>query len=224
VRRGQAGPSSLDVYDAGAAAVVAPAAVPAPKGWHRFLRECEVVRRQQAHPRFLLHRSTYGWLCWCITWQAPFCLYSRRHGFNALQAALAFFLVLNVLICFWEISLGIHIMCVQISLLRKSQPEQRVCVCVCVCVCCCGCVCVYAVFRTYACLPCFHSLTNFLRRSYIRETFKSLQATYGNDRMRCISDLFFSSVSLKQIISTKFWSQIWASYSLYDPSYSNQEA
>jgi hypothetical protein len=45
----------------------------------------------------------------------PVTIHARLHGFNALQAALAFFLVLNVLICFWEISLGIHIMCVQIS-------------------------------------------------------------------------------------------------------------
>jgi hypothetical protein len=64
----------------------------------------------------------------------PVTIHSRLHGFNPLQAALAFFLVLNVLICFWEISLGIHIMCVQNSLFRNSQPKKRACVCVCVCV------------------------------------------------------------------------------------------
>jgi hypothetical protein len=60
--------------------------------------------------------------------------------------------------------------------------------------------------------------------SHIHATFKSLQATYGDNRMRCISDLFFSSVPLTQLLSTKFWSKIWAAYSLYDPSYSSREA
>jgi hypothetical protein len=40
--------------------------------------------------------------------------HSQRHGLNTLQASLAFFLVLNILICFWEISLGLHITCVHI--------------------------------------------------------------------------------------------------------------
>ena len=60
--------------------------------------------------------------------------------------------------------------------------------------------------------------------SHIHATYKSLQATYGDNRMRCISDLFFSSVPLTQLLSTKFWSKIWAAYSLYDPSYSSREA
>ena len=43
----------------------------------------------------------------------PVTYHSQRYGFNPIQAALAFFLILNVLICFWEISLGLHIMCVK---------------------------------------------------------------------------------------------------------------
>jgi hypothetical protein len=60
--------------------------------------------------------------------------------------------------------------------------------------------------------------------SHIHDTFKSLQATYGSDRMRCVSDLFFTPVPFAQLLSGKFWSRIWATYSLYDPSYSNREA
>ena len=39
----------------------------------------------------------------------PAYLHSVRHGFSALQVGLAFFLVLNVLICLWEIALGRHV-------------------------------------------------------------------------------------------------------------------
>jgi hypothetical protein len=39
----------------------------------------------------------------------PVTVHTLRHGFNPLQASLALFLILNVLICMWEISLGLHI-------------------------------------------------------------------------------------------------------------------
>jgi hypothetical protein len=39
----------------------------------------------------------------------PVTIHTLQYGFSPLQASLAFFLVLNVLICFWEISLGLHI-------------------------------------------------------------------------------------------------------------------
>jgi hypothetical protein len=49
----------------------------------------------------------------------PVTYHSQRYGFSPLQAALAFFLILNVLICFWEISLGLHIMCVKNNSFKK---------------------------------------------------------------------------------------------------------
>lgn len=48
-------------------------------------------------------------------------VHSRFHGFNPLQASLAFFLTLNVLICFWEISLGLHIMYVIMNPHNRCQ-------------------------------------------------------------------------------------------------------
>jgi hypothetical protein len=50
----------------------------------------------------------------------PVTLHTQRHGFNALQASLAFFLILNILICFWEISLGLHIGCVKKPCMLRS--------------------------------------------------------------------------------------------------------
>jgi hypothetical protein len=39
----------------------------------------------------------------------PIYAHTKQFGFSPIQASLAFFLVLNVLICMWEISLGLHI-------------------------------------------------------------------------------------------------------------------
>lgn len=39
-------------------------------------------------------------------------LHSTLHGFSVNQAAMAFFLVINVLICFWEICLSTHIVAI----------------------------------------------------------------------------------------------------------------
>ena len=39
----------------------------------------------------------------------PVTVHTQWHGFNPIQAFLAFFLILNSLICLWEISLGLHI-------------------------------------------------------------------------------------------------------------------
>ena len=36
----------------------------------------------------------------------PIVIHSRIHQFSIIQALLSFFLVLNALICLWEISLG----------------------------------------------------------------------------------------------------------------------
>ncbi len=48
--------------------------------------------------------------CWLLVWMAvwvgvPVGVHSAAHGFNGWQAALAFFLAVNLLICIWEISL-----------------------------------------------------------------------------------------------------------------------
>jgi hypothetical protein len=39
----------------------------------------------------------------------PVTVHTQRHGFNPIQAVLAFFLILNSLICLWEIALGLQI-------------------------------------------------------------------------------------------------------------------
>jgi len=58
---------------------------------------------------------------------------------------------------------------------------------------------------------------------HIKQTYLDLKIKYKNPWDAVIA-LFFSPLSLYELFSLKFWSQIWSTYSLYDPSYSNQES
>jgi len=87
------------------------------------------------------------------------------------QVALAFFLALNVLICLWEVGLGLHL-------------------------------------------------------STIEADYKRLLKTYGGgtQRLRAVVDLMMHELTVADTVSLRFWSRIWSTYSLYDPSYSNRES
>lgn len=100
----------------------------------------------------------------------PVWLHVIEHGqVSVLQVLLAFFLILNVLICFWEIGLGLHI-------------------------------------------------------TAIKNDYKKLSDTYGKQRLRAVVDLMNYPLQLQDVVSLLFWSRIWSTYSLYDPSYSNSES
>ena len=100
----------------------------------------------------------------------PICLhYSQYLRISMLQASLAFFLVLNALICLWEIGLGLHL---------KS----------------------------------------------IKMDYKRLSDKYGTKRLQAVVDLMMHDLQWYDIVSLQFWSRIWSTYSLYDPSYSNEES
>jgi hypothetical protein len=79
---------------------------------------------------------------------------------------IAFFCSLNILISFWEISLGRHI--------------------------------------------------TFINKEYLR-----LQKKFKNDEFGAVTEFFLMPLSIANIFSSKFWSRVWSTYSLYDPSYSN---
>ena len=87
------------------------------------------------------------------------------------QVALAFFLVLNLLICLWEIGLGLHL-------------------------------------------------------STIEADYQGLLKKYGGGahRLRAVVDLMLHDMTVADLLSLRFWSRIWSTYSLYDPSYSNRES
>lgn len=96
--------------------------------------------------------------------------YNEHHIFNTSHAALSFFLPLNILICVWEISLGLNI-------------------------------------------------------DFIKSEYQTLNAKYkGNKRFGAVMAFFATPVNATNLFSLKFWSKVWSTYSLYDPSYSNRES
>jgi len=100
----------------------------------------------------------------------PIYLHVEQHGrLNIVQAILSFFLSLNILICLWEISLGLNI-------------------------------------------------------TLIKKDFESLKKKYKHDNWGAVVDLFLEPLTFSKLFSLRFWSKIWSTYSLYDPSYSNRES
>lgn len=97
-------------------------------------------------------------------------LHFKEHGaINAFQIALAFFLPLNMLICIWEVGLGLNIE--RIKLEYKAQAK-----------------------------------------------------IWRGKEWSSIVDFFYTPLTLTQLFTLKYWSRVWSTYSLYDPSYQNKES
>lgn len=58
----------------------------------------------------------------------------------------------------------------------------------------------------------------------IKSDYQKLQEKHGKNRMGAVVDFFVRPLSISDIFSLKVWSRVWSTYSLYDPSYSNQES
>lgn len=97
-------------------------------------------------------------------------LHHQKHGGLSFgQIGLAFFLCLNILICFWEICLGLHI-------------------------------------------------------DHIKKEAGRLKETYKGDKLKACLAFFMADMPMSQLFSSKFWSAVWSTYALYDPSYANKES
>eukprot|EP00466_Bigelowiella_natans_P020961 jgi/Bigna1/36992/e_gw1.17.191.1 len=95
--------------------------------------------------------------------------YRIHHSLNPITVALTFFCGLNIIVCAWEIGLGLHI--------RHIQGE-----------------------------------------------YKKLKEKYGKTPLGAVKEFFFTPVTSKNCFSLKFWSLVWTTYALYDPSYQNNES
>jgi hypothetical protein len=105
-----------------------------------------------------------------LTTSIPIYLHYTEHNvFNVYQIALSFFLPLNMLICIWEIGLGLYI-----TKIKKDYKDQ-------------------------------------------------LKIWKGNE-FGSIIDFFHTPLTLYQLFTLKYWTRVWSTYSLYDPSYSNIES
>jgi hypothetical protein len=92
-----------------------------------------------------------------------------QQSFNSIHASLSFFLVLNMLICTWEMSLGYYI-------------------------------------------------------DEIAQEYRELQKKYAGRRWAAAAAFMSGSLTFSQAFSFRYWTKVWSTYSLWDPSYSNRES
>jgi hypothetical protein len=60
--------------------------------------------------------------------------------------------------------------------------------------------------------------------SNIKLDYERLCKKYGKHHLGAVVDLMNHSITVGEIFSLRFWTRIWSTYSLYDPSYSNRES
>jgi hypothetical protein len=97
-------------------------------------------------------------------------LHRKNYGaINWLQCCLAFFLLLNSLICVWEISLFVYI-------------------------------------------------------DHIKAEFTTLKRKFKGKELQACANFFTAPLTVADALSLKYWSKVWSTYALYDPSYANKES
>lgn len=47
---------------------------------------------------------------------------------------------------------------------------------------------------------------------------------FGQKRLNAVAEFFLMPINASKAFSLKFWSRVWSTYSMYDPSYSNRES
>ncbi len=58
----------------------------------------------------------------------------------------------------------------------------------------------------------------------IKKDFIRLAKKWRNKEFGACMEFFMTPVGLTEICSLRFWTRVWSTYALYDPSYSNQES
>jgi len=58
----------------------------------------------------------------------------------------------------------------------------------------------------------------------IEKDYKQLKEKYKSNQFSAVVDFFNAPLSLHELFSLSFWTKVWSTYSLYDPSYSNKES
>ena len=73
-------------------------------------------------------------------------------------------------------------------------------------------------------LICLWEISLGLNITKIAVDCQSLTKKYEKRKLDAVIDLMMHKLTLAESLSLKFWSRIWSTYSLYDPSYSNRES
>ncbi|KXS21448.1 hypothetical protein M427DRAFT_150830 [Gonapodya prolifera JEL478] len=78
-----------------------------------------------------------------------------------------------------------------------------------------------SLFLLINALICTWEMTLFISRKLIKKQYDELRKKYGKDKLP--SPLFlFDHVAFTDAVSMQWWSWVWSTYSLLDPSYSDQ--
>ena len=64
----------------------------------------------------------------------------------------------------------------------------------------------------------------FARIDRIRERYEEFLGDYRGREFDRVKDFFFTRISLRQVVSIDTWAEVWASYALFDESYSNKKS
>lgn len=58
----------------------------------------------------------------------------------------------------------------------------------------------------------------------IKKEWHQLESRYGDDRFQACLDFFLAPITLSEAFALRTWTRVWATYSLYDPSYSSTKS
>ena len=73
-------------------------------------------------------------------------------------------------------------------------------------------------------LICLWEIGLGLHIGHIEKEHKRLWQLHGREPWAAVVAFFMAPLSLRDCLSSKFWTTVWATYSLYDPSYSNRQS
>uniref|UniRef100_A0A6B2LGB4 EXPERA domain-containing protein n=1 Tax=Arcella intermedia TaxID=1963864 RepID=A0A6B2LGB4_9EUKA len=73
-------------------------------------------------------------------------------------------------------------------------------------------------------LICLWEVCLFFKIQHIYQIYLKWKKQYGGREYQAVKELAFMKVSLKGIFDPHTWGHIWATYSVYDPSYANKES
>jgi len=84
--------------------------------------------------------------------------------------------------------------------------------------------CALAFFLPLNSLICVWEIALGIYIDDIKKDFTRLAKTWRNKEFSACVDFFTTPVGLAEILSLRFWTRVWSTYALYDPSYASKES
>lgn len=79
-------------------------------------------------------------------------------------------------------------------------------------------------FLTLNILICLWEISLGFNINKIEKESKELKKDYIKKEFKAVLNFFFANLTLSDCFSFSFWTKVWSTYSLYDPSYANRES